>query len=255
MNRSHKERTTALQRSIELGTTTQLGILHPTGYKQHNPNLADGIEGVHAIHGLLPADKVYTHVVRAFEDGDYAFVHVDYHLFGHTVAFDIHRYEDGLAVEHWDNLQDMPAGRNKAGRTMTDGKTQATDHHKTAENKALIQQFTQQILIGQQLDAAGAFFEGDQLAQHNPHMGDGVEEFLATRRNWEAAGTPARYERLHMVLGEGNFVLAVSEGEFQGAHVAYYDLYRVENDKIAEHWDVVEAIPAEPDRQNKNGKF
>jgi predicted SnoaL-like aldol condensation-catalyzing enzyme len=145
MERTHKERTSAIQRSIELATTNQLGLLHPTRYKQHNPNLADRIEGVHAIHSLLPLDKVYVHVVRAFEDGDYGFVHVDYHLFEHTVAFDIHRYEAGISVEHWDNLQDMPTGRNKAGRTMTDGKTQVKDLHKTADNKALVQQFTQQV--------------------------------------------------------------------------------------------------------------
>ncbi|TVT39313.1 hypothetical protein FNT36_16795 [Hymenobacter setariae] len=255
MERTHKEKTTVLQRSIELGTTTQLGLLHPTRYKQHNPNLADGIAGIDAIHGLLPLDKVYAHVVRAFEDGDYAFVHVDYHLFGHTVAFDIHRYEDGVAVEHWDNLQDMPAGRNKAGRTMTDGKTQAIDLHKTAANKALVQQFTQQVLVEQHLDAVNTYFNGDYLAQHNSHMGDGVAEFLETRQGWAAQGMPAQYDRLHLVLGEGNFVLALSEGKYLDKHVAYYDLYRVENDKIVEHWDVVEEIPAEADRKNQNGKF
>lgn len=198
MELAHKDKTTALQRSLELGTTTQLGLLHPTRYKQHNPSLADGIAGIDAIHGLLPLDKVYAHVVRAFEDGDYAFVHMDYHLFGHTVAFDIHRYEEGLAVEHWDNLQDMPTGRNKAGRTMTDGKTQATDHPKTAANKALAHQFTQQVLVEQQLAAVSAYFNGDQLAQHNPHMGDGVAEFLATRQQWAAQGTPAQYDRVHL---------------------------------------------------------
>jgi predicted SnoaL-like aldol condensation-catalyzing enzyme len=255
MKLTHKEKTTALQRSIELGTTTQLGLLHPTRYKQHNPNLADGIAGVHAIHGLLPLDKVYAHVVRAFEDGDYAFVHVDYHLFGHTVAFDIHRYEDDIAVEHWDNLQDMPTSRNKAGRTMTDGKTQATDHHKTAANKELVQRFTQQVLVAQQLETIGAYFNGDQLAQHNPHMDDGVAELLSTRQQWAAQGTPAQYDQVHLVLGEGNFVLVLSEGYFLGKPVAYYDLYRVENDKIVEHWDVVEEIPVEQDRQNLNGKF
>jgi hypothetical protein len=63
-------------------------------------------------------------------------------------------------------------------------------------------------------------------------MGDGVAELLATRQTWAAQGTPAQYDRVHLVLGEGNFGLVVSDGRFQGKHVAYYDLYRVENDKI-----------------------
>lgn len=255
MERSPKEKTTALQNSIEIGNTLELNLLHPTRYKQHNLNLGDGVDAIAAIHDLLPRDKVYTNVVRAFEDGEYSFVHVDYYLFGLTVAFDIHRYEDGMAVEHWDNLQDTPLDRNKSGRTMTDGKTQATDHDRTEVNKTLAQQFTQQILVEQQIAAIDAYFEGDRLMQHNTHMGDGVAEFLAVRQMWEEQGTPARYHKIHKVLGEGNFVLVLSEGSFLGQNAAFYDLYRLENDKIVEHWDVIEAIPAQEDRKNSNGKF
>ncbi|MDW7691704.1 hypothetical protein R9C00_16845 [Flammeovirgaceae bacterium SG7u.111] len=39
------------------------------------------------------------------------------------------------------------------------------------------------------------------------------------------------------------------------AHVAYYDLFRLENRQIAEHWDVIAPIPAESDWKNTNGKF
>lgn len=255
MQRSPKEKTTALQNSIELGTTLALDLLHPTRYKQHNLSLGDGIEAIGAIHDLLPRDEVYTNVVRAFEDGDYSFVHIDYHLFGPTVAFDIHRYEDGIAVEHWDNLQPTPMVRNKSGRTMTDGKTQAKDHHKTADNKTLVQRFTQQVLVEQRMEDISGYFAGGYLIQHNPHMGDGVPEFLAVRQAWEQQGTPARYDKVHLVLGEGNFVLVLSEGFFSGQHTAFYDLYRVENDKIVEHWDVLETIPAAEDHKHGNGKF
>lgn len=59
----------------------------------------------------------------------------------------------------------------------------------------------------------------------------------------------------HQILGNGNFVLAVSEGTFGDAPTSYYDLFRVENGKIAEHWDVMETIISESDRANSNGKF
>lgn len=247
MELTHKEKTTLLQRSIELGTTLELNLLHPTRYKQHNPNLADGAEAIGAIHGLLPHGEVYANVVRAFHDGDFAFVHVDYHLFEPTVAFDIHRYEEGVAVEHWDNLQPTPMGRNKSGRTMIDGKTQAKDHDKTQANRALVSAFVREVLIGQDTASAGSYFEGDALMQHNPHLGDGAAEFLAR--------PSARYDTVHQVLGEGSFVLAVSEGRSEGRHSAFYDLFRVEQGKIAEHWDVIEEIPAPGDQKNSNGKF
>ncbi len=63
------------------------------------------------------------------------------------------------------------------------------------------------------------------------------------------------YTTNHIVLGEGNFVLAVSEGTFAGQPTSFYDLFRVANGKIAEHWDVMETIMPEADRKNTNGKF
>ena len=63
------------------------------------------------------------------------------------------------------------------------------------------------------------------------------------------------YDKVHQVLAQGNFVLAVSEGTFGGAATSYYDLWRIENGKIAEHWDVMETIAAEDTWQNTNGKF
>ncbi len=63
------------------------------------------------------------------------------------------------------------------------------------------------------------------------------------------------YEKVHQVLAEGDMVLAVSEGTFGGKPTAYYDLWRVEKGKIAEHWDVMETIAAPSTWANQNGKF
>ena len=57
------------------------------------------------------------------------------------------------------------------------------------------------------------------------------------------------------VAREGNYVLAVSERSFGGAATSFYDLWRVENGKVTEHWDVVETIAAKDTWQNQNGKF
>ena len=42
---------------------------------------------------------------------------------------------------------------------------------------------------------------------------------------------------------------------FGGAPTSYYDLWRVENGRIAEHWDVMETIAGKDTWQNQNGKF
>ncbi len=41
----------------------------------------------------------------------------------------------------------------------------------------------------------------------------------------------------------------------KGDHVAYYDLFRLADGKIVEHWDVIETIPTKENWKNTNGKF
>ena len=69
------------------------------------------------------------------------------------------------------------------------------------------------------------------------------------------AGLAMRFERVHRVLGEGDFVLAMSEGPLGGRPTAFYDLFRISGGKIAEHWDTIEAIPPRDAWRNPNGKF
>ena len=48
---------------------------------------------------------------------------------------------------------------------------------------------------------------------------------------------------------------ACSEGTFGGVPTTYYDLFRVENGFIAEHWDVMETLADKSTWANENGKF
>jgi predicted SnoaL-like aldol condensation-catalyzing enzyme len=70
-----------------------------------------------------------------------------------------------------------------------------------------------------------------------------------------ARGITMKYDVVHTVLGEGKFVPAVSEGTLAGAHSSFYDLFRVQDGKIGEHWDTIETIPPRPAWKNQNGKF
>ena len=54
----------------------------------------------------------------------------------------------------------------------------------------------------------------------------------------------------HIVINVHHF-----EGSFGGVPTTYYDLFRVENGFIAEHWDVMETIAEKNTWQNSNGKF
>ena len=95
----------------------------------------------------------------------------------------------------------------------------------------------------------------DGYIQHNSGIADGVSGLNAALGALAEQGISMVYDEVHMVLAQGNFVLAVSEGTFGGAPTSYYDLWRVENGKIAEHWDVMETIADQSTWQNQNGKF
>lgn len=254
MGLSNKEKAIAVLESLETGDQSAIGYINPNKYIQHNLAVADGLAGFGEVMQHAPEGGFKAKVVRAFEDGDYTFSHTVYDFFGPKIGFDVFRFEDGKIVEHWDNLIDvMPA--NSSGHTQTDGPTEAKDANKTEANKVIVNDFINTILVKGEMDKVANYFDGDNYTQHNPSIGDGLSGLGQALEAMAKQGITMKYDTVHKVLGQGNFVLAISEGAFAGKPTSYYDLFRIENDKIAEHWDVMETIMPEADRKNTNGKF
>lgn len=252
---SEKEKVVALLKSIETGDQEPVNYINPNKYIQHNLAVADGLAGFAELLAQLPPNSAKVNTVRVFQDGDFVFAHTDYNFFGPKIGFDIFRFEDGKIVEHWDNLQVKPESNNPSGRSMIDGATEIKDVEKTDENKTLVKNFVEDILVNGKLEKLTSYFDGDNYIQHNPQIADGLSGLGAALEAMAAQGITMKYDKIHKVLGEGNFVLVVSEGSFANQHTAFYDLFRVENNKIAEHWDVLETIIPAAERKNNNGKF
>jgi len=255
MEISNKQKVTDLLKAIETGASEPVGYINANKYTQHNLAVADGLAGFGAVLQALPPKSAKVNTVRVFQDGDFVFSHTDYNFFGPKIGFDIFRFEDGKIVEHWDNLQETPAQPNPSGHTMIDGATTVKDLDKTEANKTLVKNFVEDILVNGKMDKLAGYYDGDNYIQHNPLIPDKLSGLGATLGELAKQGIFLKYDKIHKVLGEGNFVLAVSEGHFGKAYDAFYDLFRVENGKIAEHWDVIEAIPAKEEWKNNNGKF
>jgi predicted SnoaL-like aldol condensation-catalyzing enzyme len=251
---TRKQQVLDLLKAIETGASAPVAAINPEKYIQHNLAVADGLAGFGALLARLPPNSARVNTRRVFADGEFIFAHSDYNFFGPKVGFDIFRFENGRIVEHWDNLQET-AGPNPSGRTMTDGPTEATDLDRTAANKTLVRAFVEDILVHGRVEKLAGYFDGDHYLQHNPQIGDGLSGLGAALEAMAKAGITMKYDRIHTVLGEGNFVLAVSEGHLGGRHSSFYDLFRLENGKVAEHWDTIEAIPARSNWKNNNGKF
>ncbi|MGH6907612.1 MAG: nuclear transport factor 2 family protein [Aestuariivirga sp.] len=243
-----------LLKAIETGAGEPVAVINPDKYIQHNLGAADGLAGFGALLQALPKGSARVNTVRVFQDGDFVFTHTDYDFFGPKIGFDIFRFEDGKIVEHWDNLQ-VTAGPNPSGHTMIDGPAEATGLEDTEANKALVRAFIDDILVNGRMEKLTGYFDGDAYVQHNPQIADGLSGLGKALEAMAKAGITMKYDRIHQVLGEGNFVLTVSEGTLGGKPTSFYDLFRVENGKIAEHWDTIETIPAQDQWKNANGKF
>ena len=98
-------------------------------------------------------------------------------------------------------------------------------------------------------------FRAITISNINPAIADGLSGLGAALEALAKQGIQMQYHKVHQVLGEGNFVLVVSEGSFADQPTAFYDLFRVENGKIDEHWDTIETIPPKAHWKNNNGKF
>ena len=249
----------ALINTFATGDTEAATSLLAEGYIQHNLAYGTGRDAFVGSVAYLASAPVKTTVnnIRSFADGDKVFLHTIYNFAGagEQVAFDIFRFDDcGKIAEHWDNLAAL-AAPNPSGHTQTDGSMAITDLDKTEENRKLVEGFLYDVMKGNHPEKTPDYFDGDAYIQHNTGIADGLSGLGTALAALAEQGIQMIYTTVHQVLAQGNFVLAVSEGTFGGAPTAYYDLWRVENGKIAEHWDVMETIAEKSTWQNQNGKF
>lgn len=244
-----------LVKSIETRSTEPISYVNPQKFINHNLGAEDGLEGIGKMLQQLPPNSAKANTVRVFQDGDFVVAHSDVNFFGPKVGFDIFRFEDGKIVEHWDNLQEKPPMPNPGGHTMIDGSTEIKDRDQTEANKAVAKGAIEDLIINGRMDKLPQYFNGDELINHSPDLADGVSGMGKGMAERAASGRNVQYDTIHMVLGEGNFALVVGEGTVGGKPTAFYDLFRMENGKLAEHWDVLQDIPPKSAWKNNNGKF
>ena len=257
MELSKKEQVVALLNSFNTGDKTPISYINPTKYIQHNLAVGDGLEGFGEVMKNAPEGGFSANVVRALEDGDFVITHTEYDFFGPKAAFDVFRFEDGKIVEHWDNLTEVTP-KNPSGRTQFDGETTITDIDKTEANKTLVKNLIDDVFLNGKNEKITEYINPQKYIQHNSAVADGLDGLGNALKYFHENGMVMTYEKVHKVLGEGNFVLSMSEGKFgkaPGTNVAFYDLFRIENSLIVEHWDVIEEIPAKENWKNQNGKF
>jgi predicted SnoaL-like aldol condensation-catalyzing enzyme len=225
---------------------------------QHDPGLADGVAGMRSFAAeVASAPAADITIYRTLVDGDLVLLHSRYQgvarYDGPVIAFDLFRFEGGKIVEHWGG-QESEAPPNLSGRTQVDGPTEIRDREKTQANRTLVRTYRETVMVALRFDRIEEFIEGAHYAQHASKIGDGIARLRdriasVAKEGGQLSLAPRRF------VAEGNFVLVLSEGDLPSGPTALYDLFRIENGKIVEHWDVLTPIPPRSQWKNANGPF
>lgn len=226
-------------------------------YIQHNVGVPTGAEPIIGFIPALQESGIKCTVHRVISEGDLVVLHATYEnaqAFGGDtlVAFDVFRVENGKLAEHWDNLQRLVT-QTASGHGMTDGAADIKDLDKTASNKALIEGFVREVLQGRAPERVTDYISTTHYTQHNPLVADGLDGLGAAMQAFAEAGQAMTYASTPLIVAEGNFVFTASEGRLGDVSTAFFDLFRIEGGKIAEHWDTISTIPAT--MPHTNGKF
>ena len=225
-------------------------------YTQHSAGVADGVEGfVEFFEPFIARNpKREIEIVRAIEDGRYVFLHVYQSLndgaaqWVTTDLFDTN--EEGKIIEHWDVISAFE-GPGPSGHTQVDGTTEISDRELTEYNKGRVRLFIAEVLQNRDMDNFDDYVS-EELVQHAVGLENGREACRA--RIEEAQDAGAHCEFVFKLIGRGNFVASYSKSVMDDEAVAVFNIWRLAEGKIVEHWSNAETIGPRETWGN-SGKF
>ena len=119
-------------------------------------------------------------------------------------------------------------------------------------NKKNVAAFYDLIVNKQDFESARKYM-GNRYKQHNPNVADGAEGLRAHIEN-KKKNFPNAQSEIKKIIAEGDYVvLHVHSRPTPERQRAIIEIFRLENGKIDEHWDVVEEFPETS--LNRNGMF
>ncbi|MER5486835.1 ester cyclase [Streptomyces sp. NPDC002812] len=120
-------------------------------------------------------------------------------------------------------------------------------------NKRTVLAFYEAGINRKDFDAASKLI-GPRYVQHNPLIADGIDGFKGFVGSLRERFPDLRAE-VKRIFAEGDHVIAHVHGiRVPGQRgTAIVDIFRLEDGRIVEHWDVMQLVPE--DAENENGMF
>jgi predicted SnoaL-like aldol condensation-catalyzing enzyme len=112
------------------------------------------------------------------------------------------------------------------------------------QNKKVVRDFYEMAFNQHKPTEAAKKYFGDKYIQHNPHVPNGAEAFTSYFETYFKQN-PKSHVTFSHVLADGDLVALHlhSQQNEKDLGRAIVDIFRVENGKIVEHWDVVQSVP------------
>ncbi|GAB3512534.1 nuclear transport factor 2 family protein [Spirosoma knui] len=210
-------------------------IQHSTALK---PGKAGVLEALAYMKQLPKPASSSTPFLRLLAEGDYVVTNLSIDWGGKKKAVvDLFRFQDGQIAEHWDAVEDYPE-TSLNGHALMDGPMPTDDAKLTPINKQLVTRFFEDVFVERRF-AALADFVAPDLIQHTPEISNGLDGLSRYLLEWERTQSA---RTLHRVFGDGDFVVVQSEGKVNLKQCMYYDIFRVQEQKLVEHWSVKQLI-------------
>lgn len=126
-----------------------------------------------------------------------------------------------------------------------------TAQNLAAQNKKIVTDFYEGVFLKHQVQKYSDRYIGNQYIQHNPHVPDGKAPFVNYFTGYFKENPQAKNVIKRAIAEDDLVVLHVhSSQNAQDRGEAIVDIFRVQNGKIVEHWDVQQAIPEQSANRN-----
>jgi len=151
----------------------------------------------------------------------------------------------GIAAISCNNGQ----GRNNHANlnNMNDSIVKELENYRALEqkedfNKALVSRMYQELFGDKNIEAADKYI-AENYIQHNPSVADGRAALKEALKAW-FTNAPKEKVDIQRMAADGDLVFIHTRSKMGGKTFSIIDIFRIEGDKVAEHWDVIQEVPA-----------
>lgn len=227
-------------------------------YTQHSTGVGDGVEGFLSFFEPFlernPDREI--NIVCLYEDGPWVFCSAYQSLnkgAARWVTTDLFFTDaNGLILEHWDTIAAYEP-HTLSGNDMVGGNRDINPTTNTpvdsARTKSIVLEYTKQVLQERDFSKLSRFVS-DDLVQHASPINDGLKGMEA----WLTSEQFGSYDMLFQLIGQSDFAVTYGKRSVEDSDIAVFDIYRIDGDRIVEHWMNEETISPR-DQWGNSGKF